>query len=186
MRTVEKDAQVSGGSLCAWLGYQTWPVGRGIMHIRICNICSEAYNTSATSIRSVASKCRLVDLAPSFVATTQSTTIHAYSSFDAPDNLENNRHDPISDMFAVNMYSIESSNYPYLTLLLVLGISCAALIQFLSPVDLKWSIRSKGWAMPPGPPGLPVLGNLQQMMAARSGPTAYVKWVRLNVSTHQP
>ncbi|KAI1497639.1 cytochrome P450 2C31 [Biscogniauxia marginata] len=76
------------------------------------------------------------------------------------------------------MYPIESSYYPYLGLFLVLCSSCVALVlQFLKPTDLKWSGGTKRWAMPPGPPGLPVLGNLLQMMRARRGPVSLNNWL---------
>ncbi|KAF2231527.1 cytochrome P450 [Viridothelium virens] len=75
------------------------------------------------------------------------------------------------------MYPMESSSYPYLGLLLVLGSICAALVQFLKPRDLKSPGGTKRWAMPPGPAGLPVLGNLRQMMQARRGPVALNNWL---------
>ena len=34
--------------------------------------------------------------------------------------------------------------------------------------------------MPRGPPGIPVLGNLHQMMHARRGALSFQKWVSLN------
>ncbi|KAM0507798.1 hypothetical protein ACHAQF_003637 [Verticillium nonalfalfae] len=75
------------------------------------------------------------------------------------------------------MYSVEASYYPYLGLLLLLGSSCVALAQFLKPADLKWSLGTKRVAMPPGPPGVPVLGNLPQMMRARRGALSFNKWL---------
>ena len=84
----------------------------------------------------------------------------------------------ISYLSAAIMYSIESSYYPYLGPFLFLCCSCVALVQFLKPTDLKRSGGRKRWAMPPGPPGLPVLGNLRQMMQARrGGPLSFNEWV---------
>ncbi|KAI0413485.1 cytochrome P450 2C31 [Xylaria grammica] len=74
------------------------------------------------------------------------------------------------------MYPIENP-YPYWGLLLVLCGSCVVLIQFLKPTDLKWSGGTRKWAMPPGPPGLPVLGNLLQMMQARRGAVSLNSWL---------
>ncbi|KAF3345839.1 hypothetical protein VD0004_g8335 [Verticillium dahliae] len=75
------------------------------------------------------------------------------------------------------MYTVETSYYPYLGLLLLLCSSCAALAQFLRPTDLKWSLGARRLAMPPGPPGVPVLGNLPQMMRARRGALSFNKWL---------
>ncbi|GFF37994.1 O-methylsterigmatocystin oxidoreductase [Aspergillus udagawae] len=76
------------------------------------------------------------------------------------------------------MYPIESAYYPYLGLFLFLCSSCIALVQFFKPTDLKWSPGTKTWAMPPGPPGVPVLGNLHQMMEARRrGAISFNKWL---------
>lgn len=84
------------------------------------------------------------------------------------------------------MYSIESSYYPYLGLFLFLSSSCVALVQFLKPTDLKRSGGRKRWAMPPGPPGLPVLGNLWQMMQARrGGPLSFNEWVSFKSVEHK-
>ncbi|EAT82251.1 hypothetical protein HBH56_107850 [Parastagonospora nodorum] len=74
------------------------------------------------------------------------------------------------------MYPIENSYYPYWGFFLVLCSSCAVLVQFLQPTDLKWS--TKKWAMPPNPVGVPVLGNLLQMMQARRrGAVAFNDWL---------
>ncbi|KAL9082950.1 MAG: hypothetical protein Q9165_008713 [Trypethelium subeluteriae] len=75
------------------------------------------------------------------------------------------------------MYPIESSYYLSLGLFLFLCSSCGVLIQFLKPTDLKWSPGAKRWAMPPGPPGVPVLGNLPQMMRARRGAPSFNQWL---------
>ncbi|KAE8373971.1 cytochrome P450 [Aspergillus bertholletiae] len=77
------------------------------------------------------------------------------------------------------MHPIESLYYPYLGLFLLLFLcsSFVALVQFLKPTDLKWSPGKKRWAMPPGPPGVPVLGNLRQMMEARRGALSFNKWL---------
>ncbi|KAF3355344.1 hypothetical protein VdG1_04177 [Verticillium dahliae VDG1] len=75
------------------------------------------------------------------------------------------------------MYTVETSYYPYLGLLLLLCSSCAALAQFLRPTDLKWSLGTRRLAMPPGPLGVPVLGNLPQMMRARRGALSFNKWL---------
>ena len=77
------------------------------------------------------------------------------------------------------MYLIESSYAPYVGFFLLLCSSCVALVQFLKPTDLKSSPGAKKWAMPPGPPGVPVLGNLSQMMQARRGAISFNKWVSL-------
>jgi hypothetical protein len=74
------------------------------------------------------------------------------------------------------MYPLENSYYPYWGLFLVLCSSCAVLVHFLQPIDSKWS--TKKWAMPPKPPGVPVLGNLLQMMQARRrGAVSFNDWV---------
>lgn len=84
------------------------------------------------------------------------------------------------------MYSIESSYYPYLGLFLSLCSSCVALVQFFKPTDLKRSGGMKRWAMPPGPPGLPLLGNLLQMMQARKGgPFSFNEWVSFKPVEHK-
>lgn len=83
------------------------------------------------------------------------------------------------------MYPIESSYYPYWGLFLVLCSCCVAAVQFLKPTDLKSSGGTKRWVMPPGPPGLPVLGNLSQMMQARRGPVAFNNWVSFNPIEHK-
>ncbi|KAI0595626.1 cytochrome P450 2C31 [Biscogniauxia sp. FL1348] len=75
------------------------------------------------------------------------------------------------------MYLTEGSYYPYWGFFLVLCSSCMALVQFLKPTDLKWSVGTKRWAMPPGPPGLPVLGNLRQLLQARHEPVSFKNWL---------
>lgn len=82
------------------------------------------------------------------------------------------------------MYQIESSYYPYLGLFLFLCSSCVAIAQFLKPTDLKWS-PGKKWAMPPGPAGVPVLGNLPQMMQARREALSFNKWVSAKPVQHE-
>lgn len=84
-----------------------------------------------------------------------------------------------STVVTASMYTVETSYYPYLGLLLLLCSSCAALAQFLRPTDLKWSLGTRRLAMPPGPLGVPVLGNLPQMMRARRGALSFNKWVSL-------
>ena len=83
------------------------------------------------------------------------------------------------------MYPIESSYYPYWGLFFFLCGSCVALVQFLKPTDLKRSGGTKRWAMPPGPPGLPVLGNLRQMMHARRGALSFNNWVSFKPVEHK-
>ncbi|KAF1919306.1 cytochrome P450 [Ampelomyces quisqualis] len=74
------------------------------------------------------------------------------------------------------MYAIETPYYPFWGLFLVLCSSCAVLFQFLRPTDKKWS--TKKWVMPPTPPGVPVLGNLLQMMQARRrGAVSFIDWL---------
>jgi hypothetical protein len=91
-----------------------------------------------------------------------------------------------SYLSAAIMYAIESSYYPYLGLLLLVCGSCVGLVQFLKPTDLKWSGGRKRWAMPPGPPGLPVLGNLRQMMQARrGGALSFNDWVSFKAVEHK-
>ncbi|KAJ5679520.1 hypothetical protein N7462_007764 [Penicillium macrosclerotiorum] len=75
------------------------------------------------------------------------------------------------------MYLIQSAYSLYLGLLLLLCGSGAALVHFLKPTDLKQSPGKKRWAMPPGPPGVPVLGNLRQMMHARRGALSFNQWL---------
>lgn len=76
------------------------------------------------------------------------------------------------------MYTIESYYYPFLGLFALLFCSCAALAQLLKPNDLKSLPRGKRpWSMPPGPPGVPILGNLRQMMDARKGALSLNYWV---------
>ena len=67
--------------------------------------------------------------------------------------------------------------YGYLGFVLAICGACAALLIYsLKPTDLKYS--RKRWAMPPGPQGAPVLGNLHQMMQARrGGALAFNKWL---------
>ncbi|KAI0967468.1 cytochrome P450 2C31 [Xylaria arbuscula] len=70
------------------------------------------------------------------------------------------------------------SYHVYGASLFVLCGICAALVYFFTPIDRRWSLGSKRWAMPPGPPGVPVLGNLRQMMDAREGgPIALNQWL---------
>ena len=86
----------------------------------------------------------------------------------------------VSYLSAAIMYSIESSYYPFLALFLFLFLctSGGALVQFLKPTDLKQSGGRTRWAVPPGPPGIPVLGNLRQMMQARrGGALSFNEWV---------
>jgi len=73
------------------------------------------------------------------------------------------------------MAQSEISYLPLLSLFAALAGSCAVLLHYLKPADLKRS--SKQWAMPPGPSGLPVLGNLLQMMRARRGAIPFNNWV---------
>ncbi|KAK1959937.1 cytochrome P450 2C31 [Colletotrichum sublineola] len=80
------------------------------------------------------------------------------------------------------MYSFDNLYYPYLGLLLILYCSCVVFVQSLKPTDLKWSPGAKRWAMPPGPPGVPVLGNLPQMMEARRGAISLNKWLSSLIS----
>lgn len=79
------------------------------------------------------------------------------------------------------MYPKENLYYIYLGLYVSLCSGCVVLfiIQLLKPVDLKWSPGKRRWAMPPGPPGVPVLGNLGQMMLARRGAASFNSWVRI-------
>ncbi|KAH8716738.1 cytochrome P450 2C31 [Phaeosphaeriaceae sp. PMI808] len=73
------------------------------------------------------------------------------------------------------MYPINNSYYPYWGIFFVLCSSCIALVHFLKPKDLKWS--AKKWEMPPGPAGVPVFGNLLQMMKARRGAVPLNNWL---------
>ncbi|ETS87749.1 hypothetical protein PFICI_01577 [Pestalotiopsis fici W106-1] len=75
------------------------------------------------------------------------------------------------------MFLIESSYSPYWGIVLIFGGFLAALVQFLKPKDLKSSGGSKKWSMPPGPAGIPVLGNLWEMMQARRDPNAFTNWL---------
>lgn len=75
------------------------------------------------------------------------------------------------------MYLVEIFFHPYLGVLFFLCSSCVVLVHLLRPIDLKWSPGKKKWAMPPGPPGVPVLGNLSQMMQARREPLSFNSWV---------
>ncbi|KAI1632598.1 cytochrome P450 2C31 [Biscogniauxia mediterranea] len=80
-------------------------------------------------------------------------------------------------MSSASMYPIESSFYLYWGFVLLLCGSFLAIVQLLKPTDLKWSVGAKRWAMPPGPPGVPVLGNLSQMMKARRGALSFNNWL---------
>ncbi|KAK1570180.1 cytochrome P450 [Colletotrichum navitas] len=75
------------------------------------------------------------------------------------------------------MYSIENSYYSYLGLLLILCCSGVVFVQFLKPTDLKCYLGTKRRPMPPGPPGVPILGNLPQMMQARRETLLFNKWL---------
>jgi hypothetical protein len=73
------------------------------------------------------------------------------------------------------MYPLDGSYFTYLGLFgLLCSVCVVAILQYLKPVDLK----SSKYVMPPGPKGQPVLGNLNQMMAARrGGALAFNRWV---------
>lgn len=98
----------------------------------------------------------------------------------SPDEKPDCRRHLISYRSAAIMYSIQSSYHPYLGLFLFLCCSGAVIVQFFKPTDLKRSAGRRKWAMPPGPSGPPVLGNLRQMMQARRGGAlsfnAWVSW----------
>ncbi|KAK2063126.1 cytochrome P450 [Colletotrichum caudatum] len=75
------------------------------------------------------------------------------------------------------MYSIENSYSSYLGFLLILCWSGVVFVQFLKPTNLQCYLGTKRWAMPPGPPGVPILGNLPQMMQARRETLSFNKWL---------
>ncbi|KAK1992158.1 cytochrome P450 2C31 [Colletotrichum falcatum] len=75
------------------------------------------------------------------------------------------------------MHSVETSYHPYYLGILILCGICIGIVQLLKPTDLKWSLGTKRWVMPPRPPGVPVLGNLPQMMQARRGALSFNKWL---------
>ncbi|KAK2041935.1 cytochrome P450 [Colletotrichum somersetense] len=62
------------------------------------------------------------------------------------------------------MYSVENWYHIYLGPFLVLCCAFVVFFRILKLADLKYSSGKKKRTMPPGPPGLPVLGNLIQMM----------------------
>ncbi|KAI0482299.1 cytochrome P450 2C31 [Xylariaceae sp. FL0804] len=74
------------------------------------------------------------------------------------------------------MYLFEES-YSCWGIFLALCGSCIMVIHLLQPTALKWSGRTRKWSMPPGPTGLPVLGNLRQMMQARRGAVSMNDWL---------
>ncbi|KAI0871067.1 cytochrome P450 [Hypoxylon argillaceum] len=79
---------------------------------------------------------------------------------------------------AVDMYFFQSLYYPTLGVFASLSVAFLALSWLLKPSDLKWWPGSRRWSMPRGPSGLPVLGNLLQMMRARrGGATAFNQWL---------
>jgi hypothetical protein len=63
-------------------------------------------------------------------------------------------------------------------LALLLFATSFAVHELTSPIDLRWSEHGRGrWRLPIGPPGLPIVGNLMQMMKARRNPRAFTEWV---------
>lgn len=66
----------------------------------------------------------------------------------------------------------------------LLGIMVA--VHFFVPIQLL--ISQKGWTLPPGPQGAPIVGNLLQMRSFRRDPIRIAAYVRLayhsSITTH--
>ena len=57
----------------------------------------------------------------------------------------------------------------------------AALQEIFKPVHRRVAADGSPWHLPPGPSGLPIVGTLLQMMAARRDTATFSSWVSPNI-----
>ena len=68
----------------------------------------------------------------------------------------------------------------YTTCVIVLFLATYAVVQaFFKPVHRRISLKKHPWKFPPGPRGIPIMGNLRQMMKARRDGAQLSSWVIL-------
>jgi hypothetical protein len=156
----------------------------GDNHFRSGTVRSKCFVRKVTTITDclVGSFAHCFDASPTLQARPSPTNITSLLS-GGLEKSHNLLHNLVFYLLAAIMYSIENPSLPYWGLFLVLCGSCVALTQFLNPPDLKWP--RKKWVMPTGPQGVPLLGNLLQMMQARRGAVSLNNWVSHQVNEHE-
>ena len=57
--------------------------------------------------------------------------------------------------------------------------------EIFKPLHRRKSLDGKAWKMPPGPPGVPIFGNLFQWREARRTPPDFMAYVDFTLSRPQ-